>query len=83
MSPIESDTLDTLTTLHAGGLLEAGGEVGRDVSEDGDLSGDDRLVAAVPHVAGYSLDETRFRLVVEDVFPELPWNSSSAVSQGV
>lgn len=59
----EDSLLDALVTLDTKSLLESLGDLGRDLSEDGDLSLDDLLLAAVLHVSRDSLDEALLLLV--------------------
>ena len=70
---VEAHVGDTVVTLDAGGFLEAGGEVGADLAEDGDLTFEDFFFAAGGHVAGDVADETLLGGFVEDFFPQVAW----------
>ena len=70
---VEAHVGDAVVALDAGGFLEAGGEVGADFAEDGELAFDDLFFAAGGHVAGDVADETFLGGVVEDFFPQVAW----------
>lgn len=67
---VEAEAGDALVAADARRLLEAGGQVVRDLAEDGDLALDDLLAAAGRHVAGDGRDEAVARALVPDALPQ-------------